>query len=344
LSGVDLNGVASGSLQEDFMIPLTRLQATASAVAKATALALLAASAQARTYVAAEMNTDQLRALDTAKTVVLMPGGILEEHGPYLPSYTDGYVSERMAADVADALVERGWDVLVFPQLPLGSGGANELGGKYPFPGTYAIRLDTLRSLYLDLADELGESGFKWVFVINSHGAPNHGRVLDQVGEYFSETYHAHMQRISGFGPPAAGDPRSTLSEQAKKEDAYSGHAGIDETSLMLFLEPELVSLDYKHAPAFPASGDGGMIGVAKRKDWTGYFGAPRYASAEYGAKLYSLHLSNMIKQALGALDPAARQAAAPRSSRRTVDDAAIARDRAIEQRQKAWLKKNEQP
>ena len=37
-----------------------------------------------------EMNTQQIRALDLAKTVVLIPGGILEEHGPYLrPMRTD---------------------------------------------------------------------------------------------------------------------------------------------------------------------------------------------------------------------------------------------------------------
>ena len=39
----------------------------------------------------AEMNTRQIQALNLQKTVVLIPGGILEEHGPYLPSYTDGY-------------------------------------------------------------------------------------------------------------------------------------------------------------------------------------------------------------------------------------------------------------
>jgi hypothetical protein len=31
-----------------------------------------------------EMNTQQIHALDLPKTVVLIPGGILEEHGPYL--------------------------------------------------------------------------------------------------------------------------------------------------------------------------------------------------------------------------------------------------------------------
>jgi hypothetical protein len=47
-------------------------------------------------YRLAELNTDQIRALDRAKTLILLPGGILEEHGPYLPSYTDGYLNERL--------------------------------------------------------------------------------------------------------------------------------------------------------------------------------------------------------------------------------------------------------
>jgi hypothetical protein len=33
----------------------------------------------------------QIQALNLQETVVLIPGGILEEHGPYLPSYIDGY-------------------------------------------------------------------------------------------------------------------------------------------------------------------------------------------------------------------------------------------------------------
>ncbi len=42
----------------------------------------------------AELTTGQIRDLDRAKTVVLLQGGILEEHGPYLPAHTDGILSE----------------------------------------------------------------------------------------------------------------------------------------------------------------------------------------------------------------------------------------------------------
>ncbi|MGH7714042.1 MAG: hypothetical protein ACREOG_22370, partial [Gemmatimonadaceae bacterium] len=56
------------------------------------ALTLITSSrAVAQLYRLAEMNTEQIRALDRARTVIIMPGGILEQHGPYLPSYSDGY-------------------------------------------------------------------------------------------------------------------------------------------------------------------------------------------------------------------------------------------------------------
>jgi len=45
-------------------------------------------------YKLAEMNTRQIRSLHLQEIVVAIPGGILEEHGSYLPSYTDGYADE----------------------------------------------------------------------------------------------------------------------------------------------------------------------------------------------------------------------------------------------------------
>ena len=59
-------------------------------------LALHVASASAQIYRVAELNNEQIRALDRGRTVVMLPGGILEQHGPYLPSFADGYVSERV--------------------------------------------------------------------------------------------------------------------------------------------------------------------------------------------------------------------------------------------------------
>ena len=167
---------------------------------------LLSRSAEAQVYGLAELNIDQIRMLDRQRTVILIPGGILEEHGPYLPSFTDGYLNERLTEDLAAAIAKRpGWAAVVFPIIPLGSDGANRIGEKHVFPGSYPIRTATLRAVFMDLATEFGEQGFQWIFVIHGHGSPNHNRALDQAGEYFRDTYGGHMVNLTGLQP----DPQS---------------------------------------------------------------------------------------------------------------------------------------
>jgi FtsP/CotA-like multicopper oxidase with cupredoxin domain len=81
----------------------------------------LSLPAQAQVYRLADLNTEQIRALNPMKTAAIIPGGILEEHGPYLPSYSDGFFAEAYSRELANAIVSRpGWTVLMFPQIPLG--------------------------------------------------------------------------------------------------------------------------------------------------------------------------------------------------------------------------------
>ena len=160
---------------------------------------LLSRSAEAQVYRLAELNIDQIRMLDRQRTVILLPGGVLEEHGPFLPSFTDGYRNEHLTEDLAAAIAKRpGWTAVVFPIIPLGSDGANRIGGKYVFPGSYPIRSATLRAIFMDLATEFGEQGFRWLFVIHQHGSRNHNQALDQAGEYFRDTYGGHMVSLTG--------------------------------------------------------------------------------------------------------------------------------------------------
>ena len=67
----------------------------------------------------AQMNTEQIRALDKQKTVVILTGGILEEHGPHLPSFSDGYSNGWLTQRLAEEVVQRpGMSVLLFPTIP----------------------------------------------------------------------------------------------------------------------------------------------------------------------------------------------------------------------------------
>jgi creatinine amidohydrolase/Fe(II)-dependent formamide hydrolase-like protein len=119
---------------------MKRVQRFSAAGILLAAMMFLSQQVAAQVVRIAEMNTRQIRALNLQKTVVLIPGGILEEHGPYLPSYTDGYAIDAYTQDLAKAIVARpGWTVVLFPQIPLGNDPANTIGGKRAFPGSYPV-------------------------------------------------------------------------------------------------------------------------------------------------------------------------------------------------------------
>ncbi len=268
---------------------------------------LLANRTDAQVYKLAELNTEQILALNREKTVVLIPGGILEEHGPYLPSFTDGYYNEHLTDQLAKAITARpGWNALVFPTIPLGSGGANELGQKFSFPGTYAVRSVTLRAVFMDLASEFGEQGFQWIFVIHAHGSPDHSRALDEAGDYFRAVYGGHMIHLWGL---MADDTKSNalmeaaIGKEGMAANGFDIHAGVSETSRTMHLHPELVASEIVNARAVTARDFSKINSLAKSQDWPGYFGSPAHASAELGEKLLQNSDSLLIKMANDILD-----------------------------------------
>jgi creatinine amidohydrolase/Fe(II)-dependent formamide hydrolase-like protein len=288
-----------------------------------------------------EMNTEQIRALDRQRTVVVLPGGILEQHGPYLPSLTDGYRNERLTQDLADAIVARpGWSVLVFPLIPLGVGGANEIGGKYSFSGTYAVRMATLRAVLMDLATELGDQGFKWIFVVHSHGSPNHQLALDQAGDYFHDTYGGRMVNLFGLiRPELLKVSQDLMSDEERKADETAiDHGAMRETSEVLFLHPELVNPGFRSATPYRTRDPKHAADVASGGNWPGYFGSPSAASAAYGAKYWQHFSSWSVNLALRILD-GLDYSQIKRVEENPVSQAALEDERRRQQKQSEWLK-----
>ena len=257
-----------------------------------------------------ELNTSQIQALDRSKTVVLLTGGMLEEHGPYLPAGTDAILSERLTLEVVHALESKkpDWNVLLFPRISIGASGSNEIGGRFTFPGTYTVRPNTLRAVFMDLASELGEQGFRWVIVIHVHGSPLHLRAIDDAGDYFHETYGGWMVNLWDLVPVISGWGNAmvkAMSDKEKAEDGASLHAGADEHSLILHLRPELVSPAYREAPAIAGQSSKESFGVAKGANWPGYLGSPRLASAKLGQTIWQAFARAATDETIKILDGA---------------------------------------
>jgi creatinine amidohydrolase/Fe(II)-dependent formamide hydrolase-like protein len=315
---------------------------------------MLSRSAEAQVYRLAELNIDQIRMLDRQRTVILLPGGVLEEHGPYLPSFTDGYRNERLTEDLAVAIAKRpGWAAVVFPMIPLGADGANRMGGKYVFPGSYPIRTATLRAVFMDLATEFGEQLFRWLFVIHQHGGLNHNQALEQAGEYFRDTYGGRMVNLTGLQPGiSAGDAvlAAEVSKAILAEDGFTVHAGLASHSQVMAMRPDLVPAAVANAPSVTGKDLADLTRIAAGEKWTGYFGAPRYASPELGRRLLEAANREFISLALRILDGLDERQIPRRTARFATwpEAAAVAaanakRDAAIEEQQRQWIAKSDQ-
>ncbi len=295
----------------------------------------------------AELNTRQVETLDKSKTVVLIPGGILEEHGPYLPSFTDGYVTQAYTESLARAIVARpGWTVVVLPQIPLGSDPANTIGELTVFPGSYPVRTTTMRAVFMDLADALGAQGFHWIFLIHNHAAPSNHKALDDASDYFHDTYSGIMVNLFGLMPVAecCGVEEKFLSSAALTEEGVTVHSGADETSLLYFLRPDLLASDYRQAVSWTSHSIPELVQNARTKGWPGYFGAPRFADASFGAQIFARKSAKANDTALAILDgtdptkiPRYADVMLPLVSR--FGSKTLAEEGRLEEREEKWLK-----
>jgi creatinine amidohydrolase len=269
--------------------------------------AFTATSLPAQVRDVADLTTRQILALDRSRTVVILPGGMLEEHGPYLPAFTDGILSARLTTALAHGIAQQRprWTVLVFPPMSIGASGSNEIGRQYVFPGTYAIRPSTLRATFADVASELGAQGFRWIMVVHVHGSPLHIGAIDDAGDFFHDTFGGTMVNLWGLLPVLGGwgGAMSVMTPSEKEADGLSLHAGIDEHSLMLHLRPDLVAPDYRQARSVSGANYDSAFAVARRDGWPGYLGAPQLATAAFGKRIWDAFASATVKTAVEILD-----------------------------------------
>ena len=95
-----------------------------------------------------------------ARTVLAVPLGSLEQHGPHLPLDTD----TRIAVALAAGLAERCPGVAVAPALAYGASG--EHAG---FPGTLLVGHQVLADLLIELVRS-ARRAFEGVAFVNAHG------------------------------------------------------------------------------------------------------------------------------------------------------------------------------
>jgi creatinine amidohydrolase len=226
--------------------------------------------------------TDVVALPNKADTVIVLPVGAIEQHGPHLPCSVDSVIS---AGVMGRALEKLAAEVPAFGLAPITYGKSDE---HLHFPGTMTLTGPTLLAMVTEIGESVYRSGFRKLLLANGHGGQP--QVLEiaarelrlRHGDFVIVPFH--VSRL----PNASG---RFISEQEKKLAMHAGHS---ETALMLALAPSTVHMERavaNYSPVFPSkllSPDGRPACAWTARDFgpSGVIGDPFGATPEQGHEI----------------------------------------------------------
>ncbi|MDO5289996.1 MAG: creatininase family protein [Pseudomonadota bacterium] len=216
---------------------------------------------------------------DKANTVVVLPTGATEQHGPHLPCAVDSVIA---AGVIGHALARLPDNVPAFAMAPVTYGKSDE---HLHFPGTVTLSGPTLLATMQEIGESVYRTGFRKLLIVNGHGGQP--QVMEMAAREL-RLRHGDYIVVPGFTWRVPHIASQFLSEQEKKLAMHAGHA---ETALMLALAPDTVRMDRAVAnmptpfPSQMLSPDGRPACAWAARDFgpTGVIGDPRPATAEQG-------------------------------------------------------------
>jgi creatinine amidohydrolase/Fe(II)-dependent formamide hydrolase-like protein len=226
--------------------------------------------------------------IERGRDTVVIALGATEQHGPHMPLATDALLGDHLAARVADRL-----NAFLGPTLRIGCS-SHHVG----FAGTMSLGEETFHAVVADLVRSLLNGGFRRIVLLPTHGG-NFAPLAAAI-QGLNPSERARVIALTDLGVLAQ---IAQLGEREYGVPVSEGglHAGEWETSLMLSLHPELVSMDRAEAgftgdPQDALAGlfDGG--GVASLSS-NGTLGDPSRASAEHGERYWSAAVELTLAQ-----------------------------------------------
>lgn len=221
----------------------------------------------------AELTSTQLadRFTTDPDTVVLIPVGATEQHGPHLPVGTDTLVATALAEAAA------GDEAVVLPPLAFGASQfhGTELAGTIAFTGE-----ETAGTAYR-VAAACADSGARRVLFVNGH--VGNAAPLWIACDNFRRRFPG-----SGVGVMQWWDLTPDITRRATA-DAVDWHANAAETSLMLALHPELVDVELMQTADDPDRTAGTVFRYpVQHVSTNGVTGHPSRASKAFGLELWN--------------------------------------------------------
>lgn len=229
-----------------------------------------------------ELTMSELKSALDERTLVILPFGIIEEHGEHLPLCTDSIQVEWVVEELAERV-----DALVLPSIRYGLCSSTR-----NFPGSISLSFDTLRALARDILEELVKNGVKRVMVISGHAGRTHMQALKLAAESVVASHDIKLIVLSPY--ELLYDEKGRAFLDGLEIPEWDGHAGAIETSRVLAIRPELVKgRGKKSRPRFPR--------FRVLKDMASFFpsgvmGDPTKASEEKGRAINEWVVNELVE------------------------------------------------
>ncbi|MFD0798147.1 creatininase family protein [Maribacter chungangensis] len=174
-----------------------------------------------RPYVLADTNWKHLK--DERVELAVLPWGATEAHNYHLPYATDNFQAEAMATEAAKIAWEKGSKVVVLPTIPFGVN-----TGQKDIYLDINLNPSTQLTILKDIVTVLNTQGIYKLLIFNGHGGNNFKPLVRELGLQFPNMFISFC-----FFPQ--------IFDKSAYFDEAGDHADEMETSLMLYLRPDLV-------------------------------------------------------------------------------------------------------
>jgi Uncharacterized protein, putative amidase len=174
-----------------------------------------------RPYILAENNWKSVK--ETYYGVAVLPWGATEAHNYHLPYATDNMQSENAAIESAKLAWDRGVKLVVLPTLPFGVN-----TGQMDIKLCMNLNPSTQFSILKDVVQVLDAHGIYKLVIVNGHGGNDFKQMIRELSLEFPKVFVCTLNWWCSL------DTNTYFEEPGD-------HAGELETSVMMYLAPELV-------------------------------------------------------------------------------------------------------
>ena len=235
--------------------------------------------AQSKSVLIEDLTWMEVRdAIAGGKTTAIYYAASIEQNGPGLALGKHLFIAHYAAQRIAEEL----GNALVYPTMPYAiAGDPIKKTGHMRFPGTVSVLEETFGAVARDVALSAIAAGFKNVALMGDHGGGQ--QTLKKVAEALNAEWSPKGVHVY-YIPDLYYKEKEQMKEYLTKRNmAIDEHAGIDDTSEVMFIDKEnkWVRKD-KLAP------DDGKMGVR---------GDPTQASVELGKMFIEFKIKNAVTQ-----------------------------------------------